>query len=155
MNLDPQIQELIDNAPQDGTTPTLMKAIAPVIKTMAEKLKHPEYYVPRTVDGNWLMVTLQNRSKPSVEKHIISAYPTLKDAEVGNQIMSNPTIDPLPIPVTHILFHMLAMKTVDSVIFFETPENLQDGVEIFRSTLQDNIKRHIQMLKQQGSSTIA
>ena len=155
MNLDPQIQELIDNAPQDGTTPALMQAIAPVIKAMAEKLKHPEYYVPRTVDGNWLMVTLKNRTKPAVEKHIISAYPTLNDAAVGSQIMSNPTIDPLPIPVTHILFHMLAMKTVDSVIFFETPDNLQNGVEIFRNTLQEKIKTHVQMLKQQGSSTIA
>ena len=155
MNLDSQIQELIDNAPQDGTTPVLMKAIAPVIRLMAEKLKHPEYYVPRTVDGNWLMVTLKKRNKPSAEKHIISAYCTLNDAEVGSQIMSNPTIDPLPIPVTHILFHMLAMNTVDSIIFFETPDNLQDGVEIFRNTLQENIKTHIQMLKQQGSSTIA
>ncbi|NEP76524.1 hypothetical protein [Okeania sp. SIO2G5] len=155
MNLDPQIQELIDNAPQDGTTPVLIQAIAPAIRLMAENLKHPEYYVPRTVDGNWLMVTLRNRSKPSVEKHMISAYSTLKDAEVGSQIMSNPTIDPLPIPVTHILFHMLAMKTVDSVIFFETPENLQDGVEIFRNALQENIRTHVQMLKQQGSSTIA
>lgn len=155
MNLDPQIQELIDNAPQDGTTPALMQAIAPVITSMAEKLKHPAYYVPRTVDGNWLMVTLQNRNKPLVEKHIISAYPTLKDAEIGSQIMSNPTIEPLPIPVTHILFHMLAMKTVDSVIFFETPNDLQNGVEIFRTTVQDNIKAHIQTLKQQPSEPIA
>lgn len=155
MNLDPQIQELIDNAPQDGTTPALMQAIAPVIRSMAEKLKHPAYYVPRTVDGNWLMVTLQNRHTPSVEKHIIAAYPTLNDAKIGSQIMSNPTIEPLPIPVTHILFHLLAMKTVDSVIFFETPDNLQDGIEIFRNTLQENIKRHVQTLKQKGSSTIA
>lgn len=155
MNLEPQIQELIDNAPQDGSTPTLMRAIAPVIQAMAETLKHPEYYVPRSVDGSWLMVTLQNRNKPSVEKHIISAYPTLDDADVGRQIMNNPTVEALPVPVTHILFHMLAMKTVDSVIFFETPGDLQNGVEIFRSTLQDNIKAHVQTLKQRGQSIIA
>ncbi|MEM9213501.1 MAG: hypothetical protein AAGD25_04055 [Cyanobacteria bacterium P01_F01_bin.150] len=154
MNLDSQIQELIDNAPQDGTTPALMRAIAPAIKSMAEKLKHPAYYVPRTVDGNWLMVTLKSRNMPSTEKHIISVYPTLKDAEVGSQIMSNPTIEPLPIPVTHILFHMLAIKTVDSVIFFETPDNLEDGIEIFRNNLQASIKSHIQSLKQQGPSII-
>lgn len=155
MNLEPQIQELIDNAPQDGSTPILMRTIAPVIQAMAENLKHPEYYVPRAADGSWLMVTLQNRNKPSVEKHIISAYPTLDDAEVGRQIMNNPTVESLPIPVTHILFHMLAMKTVDSVIFFETPGDLQNGVEIFRSTLQDNIKAHVQTLKQKGQSIIA
>jgi len=155
MTLDQQIQDLIDNAPQDGSTPQLMRAIAPVIRTMAETLRHPEYYVPRTVDGSWLMVTLKRRKQLSVEKNIVSAYATLGDAEVGSQIMSNPTIDPTPVPVTHILFHMLALKTVDSVIFFETPNNLQDGTEILRQTLQENIASHLQSLKPKQPPTIA
>ena len=118
-----------------------MQAIAPVIKSMAEGLKHTEYYIPRSVDGSWLMVTLKNRNQPSVEKRIVSAYATLADAEVGSQIMNNLTIEPIQTPVTHILFHMLALKPVDSVIFFETPNNLEQGTEIFRNTLQENIKK--------------
>ena len=155
MNLDLQIQELIHNAPQDGTTPALMQAIAPVIKSMAEGLKHTEYYIPRSVDGSWLMVTLKNRNQPSVEKRIVSAYATLVDAEVGSQIMNNLTIEPIQTPVTHILFHMLALKPVDSVIFFETPNNLEQGTEIFRNTLQENIKKHVQMQKRNSRHTIA
>ncbi|MEB3232627.1 MAG: hypothetical protein VKJ64_16580 [Leptolyngbyaceae bacterium] len=143
MTLDQQIQELIDNAPQDGTTPALMQAIAPAIRSMAVQLKHPEYYVLRTVDGSWLMVTLKSRKQQAVEKNIVSAYATLNDAVVGSKIMSNPTLDPLPIPVTHILFHMLALKTVDSVIFFETPNDLQTGTEIFRQTIQETIRTYV------------
>ena len=144
MTLDQQIQDLIDNAPQDGTTPALMQAIAPVIKSMAVQLKHPEYYVPRTIDGSWLMVTLKNRKQLAVEKNVVSAYATLDDAMIGSQIMSNATLDPLPIPVTHILFHMFALTTVNSVIFFETPNNLQDGTEIFRQTIKENVKTYLQ-----------
>ncbi|NET51317.1 MAG: hypothetical protein F6K09_22100 [Merismopedia sp. SIO2A8] len=154
MNLDQQIQELIDNAPSDGTTSALMRAIAPVIKSMAGQLKHPEYYIPRTVDGNWLMVTLKSRKQQTVEKNIISAYATLHDAEVGSRIMSNPTIAPLPIPVTHILFHLIALKTVDSIIFFETSKNLQDGTEILPHTLQTKIKTYLQSQQQDNSSII-
>ncbi|MGK7889396.1 MAG: hypothetical protein AB4042_08675 [Leptolyngbyaceae cyanobacterium] len=154
MTLDQQIQDLIDNAPQDGTTPALMQAIAPAIRSMAVQLKHPEYYVPRTVDGSWLMVTLKNRNQQAVEKNIVSAYATLNDAMVGSKIMSNPMIDPLPIPVTHILFHMLALKTVDSVIFFETPNDLQTGTEIFRQTIQETIRAYVKAQRSPQPPTI-
>jgi hypothetical protein len=50
----------------------------------------------------------------------------------------------IPTPVTHILFQMLALKSLDSLIFFETPGNLKQGVEIrrpeFQALLQAQLK---------------
>ena len=80
MNLDKQVQTLIENAPQDGTTPQIIEAIAPALKLLAEQLKHPQYFIWQTLDENWVMTTLSNRTQPNLEKQVIYAFPTLKDA---------------------------------------------------------------------------
>lgn len=144
MELDKQIQELVDNAPQDGSTPTLIQAIAPALKQIAERLQHPQYYVLQTLEQGWVITALTNRTQPSMEKSVVYAYPTLADARAGSRNPNNPQIVALPIPVIHILFQMLAMKTVDGTVFFETPGNLKDGVEVSRSSLQDLLKRTYQ-----------
>ena len=43
--LDQQIQSLIDDAPNDGVTPGLIKAIAPALKQLALNLRHEQYYI--------------------------------------------------------------------------------------------------------------
>ncbi|MGB3494092.1 MAG: hypothetical protein WBA57_15285 [Elainellaceae cyanobacterium] len=140
MELDKQIQELIENAPQDSSTATLIQAIAPALKQIAERLQHPQYYVLQTLDHGWVITALTNRVQPSVAKSVVYAYPTLADARAGTQDPNNPQIVALPIPVIHILFQMLAMKTVDGTVFFETPGNLKDGVEVTRANLQELLK---------------
>ncbi|MGJ3253483.1 MAG: hypothetical protein ACFE0J_20470 [Elainellaceae cyanobacterium] len=140
IEIDRQIQALIDDAPQDGTTPNLVKAIAPALKLTAEQLKHPQYYVLQTLDHGWVLTTLQQRNQPSVEKNIIYAFPTLEDVAARRHPSDDPQIVALPVPVTHILFQMLAMKTVYSVVFFDMPGNTQSGTEIARSNLQHIIR---------------
>ncbi|MEB3355584.1 MAG: hypothetical protein VKK04_02470 [Synechococcales bacterium] len=144
MNLDQQIQALIDSAPQDGTTPAMMAAVAPVIRSIAEQLRYPEYYVLQTLDHGWVMTTLSNRHQPTVEKNVVYAYPTLNDARTGSKNLNDPQITALPVPVTHMLFHMLAMKSLDSIVFFETGGNLQNGTEVAREKLQELIKLFMQ-----------
>ncbi|MGF1498348.1 MAG: hypothetical protein ACFB8W_16225 [Elainellaceae cyanobacterium] len=144
MNLDQQIQELIDSAPQDGTTPAMMATVAPVIRSVAEQLRYSEYYVLQTLDHGWVMTTLSNRHQPMVEKNVVYAYPTLNDARVGSKNLTDPQITALPVPVTHMLFHMLAMKSLDSIVFFETGGNLQNGTEVVREKLQELIKLFVQ-----------
>lgn len=68
MDLDQQIRDLIENAPQDGSTPTLVEAIAPVLKLLASRLRHPEYYVAQTLDQEWAVTTLENRTQPEQQK---------------------------------------------------------------------------------------
>ena len=143
MNLDLQIQVLIDNAPQDGTTPKIMEVIAPVLKLVATQLQHSEYHILQTLDESWLLTTLSNRAQPEIQKNVIYAFGTLKDA-ADFQSVSDPQILAAAVPVTHILFQMLALDAVTSIVFFDTPGNLAAGTEVRRDELQTLIQTQLQ-----------
>ncbi|HBB33548.1 MAG TPA: hypothetical protein DDZ80_24305 [Cyanobacteria bacterium UBA8803] len=143
MDLAQQIQALIDNAPSDGTTPQMVEAIAPVLTLLASQLKHEEYHILQTLDRGWVVTTLSNRAQPEVEKNVIYAFPTLKDA-ADFQSGWDPQIIAVPVPVTHILFQMLALDTVNSTVFFDTPGNLAAGTEVRRDDLQRLIQTQLQ-----------
>lgn len=144
MNLDQQIRVLIDNAPQDGRTPQIVQAIAPVLTYLAGQLQHTQYYIVQTINQDWLLTTLSNRSQPEVEKHVIYAFPTLNDAKNAPSYPPDTQAITLPVPVTHILFQMVAMDVVDSIVFFETPGNLTAGTEVQRKDLQNLIQLQLQ-----------
>ena len=150
MDLDEQIQVLIDNAPQDGITPRLVAAIAPGLKLLAGSLRHSQYYILQSLEQDWVLTTLSNRANPDVEKRVIYAFPTLKDVAGVSAAELDPQVIAVPIPVTHILFQMLALETVDSIVFFERP-GVTTGVEIRREDLQ-NLIHH---LKQNPSAPSA
>lgn len=151
MDLDSQIQSLITDAPSDGLTSDAVQAIAPALKALAGQLKHTQYYVLQTIDQNWVMTSVGNRTQPETRKNIIYAYPTLKDVEGGPHPVKDPQVMALPVPVTHILFQMLAMKPVDSIIFFDTPGKLSRGIEVRRQDVQALIQAQ---LKQSQDSQI-
>jgi len=146
MDLEQQIQVLIDNAPQDGTTPKVVEAIAPVLTLLASQLQHSEYHILQTLDQGWVLTTLSNRAQPEVEKNVIYAFPTLKDT-ADFQSGSDPQIIAAVVPVTHILFQMLAIDTVNSVVFFDTPGNLTAGTEVRRDDLQHLIQAQLQRIQ--------
>lgn len=143
MNLTQQIQALIDNAPADGTTPKMVKAIAPVLTMLASQLRHLDYHILQTLDQGWVVTTLSNRAQPEVEKNVVYAFPTLKDA-ADFQSSWDPQIIAVPVPVTHILFQMLALHTVSSTVFFDTPGNLTAGTEVSRADLQRLVQAQLQ-----------
>ena len=148
MNLDQQIQTLIDNAPQDGTTPDVVKAIAPALKILAQQLQREYYYILQTVDQSWVLTTLSNLDQPKQEKRVIYAYPTVQDAAIppdSSEVKSN--VVAVPLPVIHILFQMVALKSLDSIIFFETPGNLDMGCEVQRDQVQDLIRTYLQQYR--------
>lgn len=146
MDLDQQIQVLIDNAPQDGVTPKVVEAIAPVLKLLAGSLQHSEYYILQTPDQGWVLTTLSNRAQPHIEKNVVYAFPTFKDAAAFQQL-PDPQVIPMTVPVTHILFQMFAMDTVDSTVFFDAPGNLSTGKEVRREDLQNLIQTHLQQIQ--------
>ncbi|HEY9636599.1 MAG TPA: hypothetical protein V6D14_24580 [Coleofasciculaceae cyanobacterium] len=146
MDLEQQIQVLIDQAPQDGTMPKVIEALAPVLKLLASQLRHVEYYILQTLDQGWVVTTLSNRAQPEVEKNVIYAFPTLKDA--GDfQSVWDPQIIATAVPVTHLLFQMLALDTIDSTVFFDTPGNLAAGTEVRREDLQHLIQTQLQQMQ--------
>jgi hypothetical protein len=143
--LEQQMQALIDNAPQDGQTPMIMQAIAPVLKHFATRLQRSQYYILQSSDQSWLVTTLSNRTQPELEKNVIYGFATLKDSH-NFQIHPDPQILTLAVPVLHILFQMFAMTMVDSVVFFETPGDIIHGTEVGRPDLESAIQRQLQQI---------
>lgn len=144
MDLDAQIRVLIDNAPQDGTTPEVVATIAPVLKVFAERLRHRQYYILQTTNQEWMMTTLSNRARPDVEKRVIYGFPTLEDARSSLNASRPANLVAIALPVIHILFQVVALHTLDSLIFFETPGNLEKGVEILGADVRKAIQLQLQ-----------
>jgi hypothetical protein len=143
-SIDDQIQALIADAPQDGTTPQLVQAVAPILSTLAGQLRHLQYYLVQTLERDWAMVTVEGGSDGTETKNVVYAFPTLKDTADGPFPTNDPQLISLPMPVTHILFQMVALEGVDSVVFFETPGNLNVGTEIQRQEVMTLIQGLLQ-----------
>lgn len=145
MTLDQQIETLIREAPQDGTTPALVSAIAPVLKAFAEQLQHTEYYILQNLSENWLSTTLQRQvTETEAElRTVVYAYATLKDASSGYNYVKDPELMALPVPVIDILFRLNGMEGVDSTIFFDQINPEHPGVEVSRSDLNQSIQDHL------------
>ncbi|WP_346291228.1 hypothetical protein [Sphaerothrix gracilis] len=152
LDLDQQIQTLIQEAPKDGSTGTAVEAIAPALKSLAAQLKHLQYYILQTLDQGWVMTTVANRNQAEVRKNVIYAYPTLQDVALGPQSVKDPQVMGLPVPVTHILFRMLSLRSVDSVIFFENPGSLRRAVEVRRQDIQTILQTQLQQAVQKANS---
>lgn len=142
-DLKEQIQSLIQNAPDDGVTGPTVEAISPVLLAIANRLKHPQYYILQTLSRSWVMTTLSNRREPDVRKNVLYGFPTLKDAASDPNTAKNPQIMAIPTPATHILFQMLALKSLDSIIFFDIPGNLKQGTEIQKQEFQAMVQTHL------------
>ncbi|OUL32560.1 hypothetical protein BV372_18990 [Nostoc sp. T09] len=141
MDLEAQIQLLIDNAPHDGITPQLVAAIAPAIKAIAHQLHYPQYYILQSLESEWVLTTLSNRANPGLEKHVVYAFPTLNDATLASSAGTDSQVIATAIPVTHILFQLIALEPVDSIVFFESPGLTTNAVEVRRTDLQNRIQQ--------------
>lgn len=148
MDFDTQIQALITEAPKDGVTGEAVVAIAPTLKAIAGQLKHAQYYILQTLDQGWVMTTLSNRNEPNTRKNIVYAFPTLKDVASGPHSVKDPQVMALPVPVIHIIFQMLALKPIDSIIFFETPGNVSQGVEVRRQDVQNLVQSQLKQTQE-------
>lgn len=148
MDLEAQIQLLIDNAPRDGMTPNLIAAIAPALRTIAQKLRHSQYYILQNSESSWVLTTLSNLTNPGLEKRVVYAFPTIQDVSLISPAGLDPQMLAKIIPVTHILFQLVALEPVDSIVFLETPGKTTHTVEIRRTELEKLMHKH---LRQQRS----
>ncbi len=155
MDLQAQIRSLIDDAPQDGITPQLITAIAPVLEAIAQKLRHTQYYILQDLESRWVLTTLSNRKTPEVQKHVIYAFPTLEDVSLHSSTGLDAQVTALQVPVTHILFQLIALEPVDSIIFLEIPGTTDNGVEIRRDELQQLIQQQLRQKPSQIPPDIA
>jgi hypothetical protein len=146
MKLDAQLRLLDREAPANGLSPVVMRqAVNPVLTVFARTLKHLNYYILQNSRGDWLITTLARRDDPNEEKTVLYAFATEKAAIASR----GPVPDPLPvtaIPVTHLLFQLLALETVDSMIFLDNPHRPNTGKEIARSELRASIQEQLRQL---------
>ncbi len=144
MDLKAQIQLLIDNAPKDGITPQLVAAMAPALSAIASSLRYPQYYILQNLAESWVLTTLSNRANPELEKRVIYAFPTIQDVSLSLSAGLDPQVIAAPIPVTHLLFQLMALDLVDSIVFFETPGMTNNTVEIKRTEMQNLLQQLLQ-----------
>ncbi|MDJ1176581.1 hypothetical protein [Roseofilum capinflatum] len=145
MDLDDQIQALIDQAPQDGTTPQIIAAIAPALKALAQQLQHSQYYILQSVNQEWVFTTLSNNEEPGFTKKVIYAFPSLKDAAQSPSAKDEPNLMAVPIAITALLFQIVTLP-IDSLVFFETPGNLQAAVEVRSEDVKNLIQSYLAQL---------
>ena len=147
MYLDEQLEVLIKEAPQHGVPmPVMEKAVGPTLKFFASQLQHEKYYVLHGKNRSWLVTTLSNRKNPKEEKKVIYAFATKKDAETFQGII-NPEIRIISVPITHLLFQLFSVESIDSIVFREVPGNKEQQVEISRAKLQNIIQQQLRRLK--------
>jgi non-ribosomal peptide synthetase component E (peptide arylation enzyme) len=154
MNLESQIQLLIDNAPQDGITPKIMVSIAPVLLSIAQRLKHLQYFIVQNADQDWVVTTLSNRANPGLEKRVIYAVSTIQDVSLISDAGQDPQVLTTSMYVTQLLFQLMALKTVDSMIFVEIPGSMSKVVEVQRSELERLIEKQLQKYRHKTSSQV-
>jgi hypothetical protein len=146
MNIDAQIQQLIEQAPQYGARTEEIQLIAPVFKSVASQLQHAQYYILQNLEQSWVMTTLKHRTQPELSKNVVYAYSSLETVK-ANIATLDPEIMALPVPVIQILFQLLAMEPVDSIIFFGSADE-QTGIEVSRQGLRQSIEQYVQSLRQ-------
>ena len=146
--LEAQIKQLVDSAPQDGQTPQLVTAIAPVLMHFGTQLQRENFYVLQTLNGDWVRTTLSSRREQGVQKSVIYAFASVEDARNSPMPVRDPNILAAPVPVTHVLFQMVALKTLDSLVFFAIEGNLNNGTEVTRPVFEETMQAYFQQVQE-------
>ncbi|HHP7230993.1 MAG TPA: hypothetical protein ACFCUY_09055 [Xenococcaceae cyanobacterium] len=146
MDLTQQLQILIDDAPKYGlSTVVIQQAIAPVLEILGQRLGHTEYYILQNLSDQWVVHTISQQDSNEASKQVIYAFSSLEDA-ASFQGKQNPDILAAPLPITHILFRLFSLSSIDSMVFFTQPDDLNTAIELKRSDLQSLIQQQLKKL---------
>ena len=146
MTLEQQLQLIIDDAANYNVPPIVVRAIAPVLKSFASQLNNLEYYVLQNLEDEWILTTITNPQLQQ-DKRVIYAFTSVSDAR-NFQGKDNPDLLAVPIPVVQLLFRLFSLQQVDSIIFFDEPQNFKRGVEVPREHLSLSIEQQLKLLSE-------
>jgi hypothetical protein len=148
MKLERQLQVLVEDGVDYGIAPVVIeKAIAPILKSLAQTLQHLEYYVWQNLQEDWIISVISPRQTQKLEeKKVIYAFATVQDAK-SFSLGQKSDLMAIPIPVIQILFRVFSLQQIDSIIFFNQSGNITQGIEIQRRDLQNSIQQQILRLK--------
>lgn len=142
MDIDQQIHALIEGAPPEANIKQAISVVSPVIRTVAQQLKHSEYYILQSVSNQWLQVAVARKDNPTQPKRVVYAYPSLAAAAGDPLAKGNPGLMALPMPVARLLFQLPSIEPVDSLIFWET-EGRDQAIEVRRTDLKTMFQSHL------------
>jgi hypothetical protein len=145
--LDHQVALLIQNAPKDGATPGAVNLVGSVLKAIAARLKHLNYFVIQDEYGGWLLTTLSHRESPDIEKTVVYAYSSRTVANLECLKLASPGIECEEYGIIDILFRLIGLKQIDSLIVFDHPTNAQQGTEIVRQDVEKLCEKQIKRVK--------
>jgi hypothetical protein len=134
-----QIETLIERAPDEDSA-SAVRTIAPLLAKVAAKFGREEYYIRTQQSGEWIVETIASRHAPEYIQRAIYAYPTAADA-IGDEAA---TIVPLLIPVTHLIFELSGLPTVDRLVFFNRPHDTNKGRELTAAGWQRELASFLQ-----------
>ena len=141
MNLDQQVQSLIEGAP-DFESQMSVAAIAPTLQQVAQSLPRQAYYIRQSPQGEWAVTILRHRQQPNLEIRVIYAFNNIQDISKFGDRQPGAEVA-VEVPVIYLLFEVLAIPTIDRVIFLNNSQNLDLGQEISRSELEDSIAKDL------------
>ncbi|WP_310488472.1 hypothetical protein, partial [Chamaesiphon sp. VAR_69_metabat_338] len=142
MTLDRQVEALINGAPDEGSRTSVM-AIAPTLRQVAETLPQTTYYICQSPQGEWVVTTLSNRQKPSLEINVIYAFINVEDVgKFNGGVLANSLA--IEVPIVQLLFYLLAFPEIDRLILLNDSQNLDRGREISRDELEAAIGKQVQ-----------
>lgn len=146
MNLKSQLKILIDDAPNHGlSSVVIQQAIAPVLEILGQQLGHLEYYILQNLSEEWILYNIESQEDQKSPKKVIYAFSSLQDSENFEEKKDNKILA-VPIPITHILFRLFSLKSIDSMVFFTQPGDLKTAIELRRVDLQNLIQQQLKEL---------
>jgi hypothetical protein len=141
MDIQAQVQTLIDETPDDQTLQAGIKVVAVVLGQIAQGLGHTQYYVLQNLQQQWQVTTLQNRTNSDLQKTVLYAYGHLADA---TRMGRTADLIAIPIPIVQLLFQFFSFDQVESILFMDEANTLDQVRELQRQDLQSLVHNALQ-----------
>jgi hypothetical protein len=124
----------------------ITEAFAPVLRRIASKFRHLEYYVLHTSDQGWVSFTLTHRTQSHVEKKVIYAFSSPQDITHVISEADLAGLSVIPIGIVDLLFQFYALNLGDSLVVFDTPGNMEKAGEIPRQEFDALLRQSLDPL---------
>lgn len=144
MNFKPQIQSLIDILKPEIIHPLIMEnVLIPFLVSYAKKTKRNNFYLWENITvKKWVTVKLSHKIQPDLEKFVLYAFPTEKDAK-KHPYFEAETMRVIEAPTIHLLFAMISAEEIDSCIFYLHSNNRPQGLELERKVFVEACQQRV------------
>jgi hypothetical protein len=141
MDIPAQVQALIEEAPPDATMQEGIQVVAEVLGQVASGLGHQQYYILQNLENQWQITTLEHRAQPEMQKNVLYAYGHLTDATQFGQAAD---LIAVPVQTLPLLFQFFSLNAVDSLLFVDEANQLDQMKELSRADLQAVVQASLQ-----------